>query len=46
MGESDSTGREGAAVHSLIPFNSIRERAMLTKCPMSRALCCALGTKQ
>lgn len=32
MGKSDSMGREGAAVHSLVPFHSIRERAMLTEC--------------
>lgn len=32
MGEDDSIGREGAAVHSLIPFHSISEHSMFTKC--------------
>lgn len=32
MGADDSIKKEGAAVYSLIPFHSISDHSMLTKC--------------
>lgn len=32
MGEDDRIEREGASVHSLIPFDSVSDYSMLTKC--------------